>query len=178
MDWFNPFSENFILKKLWEFLLTIISYLNPFSENFFAYKLIELLGNLLKGLFIPDENFFSDTKETLLSDLESKLPYNDYVTMFGTISDVSSDGELDDISINNYQVGDLSLNVSNFIDFSFITDYKETWYSWVRGFVFIFLIIYHINQLTKFLRGFNIADGSAKSSDVIPGQTSLFNKGK
>lgn len=139
---------------------TIVDYLNPFSENFFVYKLIELLGNLLKGLFIPNENYFSDIKESLLSDLKSKLPYENYIGMFGSISDISTNGEISDIAINNYQVGDLNLNVSNFIDFSFITKYRDTWYSWVRGFMFIFLIIYHVNQLTKFLRGFSITDGA------------------
>lgn len=34
LDWLNPFSDNFILKKLWDFLKTIISYINPLDDNF------------------------------------------------------------------------------------------------------------------------------------------------
>lgn len=169
MDWLNPFSDNFILKKLWEFLITIINYLNPFSDVFFGKTLVELLGNLLQWLFVPSDDYFSNIQETLLSDLETKLPYQDYIDMFGIILDVSVDGQMEDISINNYKVGSLNVNVDNFIDFSFITQYRETWYAWVRGFVFIFLIIYHINQINKFLRGFSISDGSIQQLNKLGG---------
>lgn len=141
-------------------ILTIIDYLNPLSENFFVYKLIELLGDLLKWLFIPKDDYFSNIKETLLSDLQTKLPYQDYLNMFSTILDISDDGQMSDIKINNYKVGNLNINMPKFIDFSVITQYRVTWYGWVRGFIFIFLIIYHVNQISKFLRGFNITDGS------------------
>lgn len=30
----------------------------------------------------------------------------------------------------------------------------------MRGFTFIFLIIYNLNQITKLLRGINVADGA------------------
>lgn len=141
-------------------MTVIIDFLNPFSNNFIGKKIIELLGELLKWLFIPSDNYFSNIQETLLSDLQTKLPYQSYINMFGTILDISVDGQMEDISINNYKVGSLNINLPKFIDFSFITKYRSTWYSWVRGFVFIFLIVYHVNQLNKFLRGFNITDGS------------------
>lgn len=149
---------------MWEFLTDIVDYLNPFSDNFIGKIIVESIGNLLKGLFIPSDNYFSNIKDTLLSDLETKLPYESYINMFSIISDVATDGEMQDIGINNYQVGTLNINLPNFIDFSYITQYRDTWYSWVRGFVFIFLIIYHINQINKFLRGFSISDGSIHQS--------------
>lgn len=126
--------------------------------------IIDGIGNLLKWLFVPSDDYFSNVKETLLSDLETKLPYQDYINMFSTILDIAVDGQIEDISINNYSVGSLQVNVPSFLDFSFITKYRATWYAWVRGFTFIFLIIYHINQLTKFLRGFSITEGSVKSA--------------
>ena len=55
VDVLNPFSDNFILKEVISTIGNILSYINPFSENFFAYKLLELLGELLKSLFIPSE---------------------------------------------------------------------------------------------------------------------------
>lgn len=118
----------------------------------------------MQWLFVPSDNYFSNIKETLLSDLETKLPYKDYVNMFSTILDIGTDGQMEDISIKNYKVGTLNINVPSFIDFSFITKYRSTWYSWVRGFVFIFLIIYHVNQINKFLRGFSITEGSIKNA--------------
>lgn len=132
--------------------------------------MIELLGDLLKWLFIPKDDYFSNIKETLLSDLRTKLPYESYINMFSTILDIADDGQMSDISINNYKVGNLNINMPNFIDFSIITQYRSTWYMWVRGFTFIFLIIYHVNQISKFLRGFNITDGSIiKASESMKG---------
>lgn len=160
MDYLNPFSDNFILLRLWNFLTDIVSYLNPFSDKFFGKKIIDLIGDLLKTLFIPSDDYFSNVKETLLSDLETKLPYNDYITMFSTVLDVSVDGQLEDISIDNLQIGDLNISLPKFIDFSIITKYRFTWYSWVRGFTYIFLLLYHINQIVKFLRGYTVSDGS------------------
>lgn len=67
LSYLNPFSENFILLKLWDFLGTLISYINPFSDNFLGKKIVELIGNLLKSLFVPSDeyfnNFFSDLKQ-------------------------------------------------------------------------------------------------------------------
>ena len=177
LDWLNPFSENFILLKLWNFLATIIDYLNPFSENFFGKKIVSLIGDLLKALFIPSDNYFDNVKETLLSDIQAKIPYQDYINMFKTILDVGADGQLSDISINNYKVGDLSISVSNFIDFSYITKYRQTWYAWVRGFVFIFLIIFHINQINKFLRGFGVTDGAIYHESSPGGNSRMIGSG-
>ena len=172
LDYLNPLGDNFILKKLWVFLTDIISFLNPSSDNFFGKKIIELIGDLLKTLFIPKEDYFSNIKETLLSDLETKLPYNDFVNRVGVLKDVATDGQLQDISIEHLQIGDIVINVPNFIDFSYITKYRATYYIWVRGFMYIFLIIYNINQLLKFLRGFTLTDGSISSSSIVYHDTS------
>lgn len=62
LDYLNPFSENFILLKLWNFLIDIISYINPFSDNFLGKKIVELFSDLLKFLFVPENNPFEDLK--------------------------------------------------------------------------------------------------------------------
>lgn len=97
--------------------------------------------------------------------------------MFETIQQVKS-GEDISINLEGYQIGGNTYNIGNFINFSWITKYKNTWYAWVRGIVFVLLIIYHINQLMKLFRGYNIGEGSSKNDTQIPGQTSLFGGGK
>ena len=80
--------------------------------------------------------------------------------MFETIKDIK-EGEEISIDLPEYQISkDLKIEKQKFIDFGKITKYRSTWYSWCRGFTFIFMIIYNINQITKFLRGINIADGA------------------
>lgn len=114
----------------------------------------------MKWLFVPDENFFSDNIEEIKSKIAEKIPYQDYVKLFETIKTVES-GESFSIDLPEYKVADdLTVKKDKFIDYGEVTKYKSTWYSWVRGFTFIFMIIYNINQMTKFLRGINVADGA------------------
>lgn len=60
VSYINPFSEDFILKSIINFLSNLVSYINPFSDNFLGKKLIELFSNLFKDLFIPTENHFEE----------------------------------------------------------------------------------------------------------------------
>lgn len=159
----NPFSEDFILKDVISGIGSLVDYINPFSENFFVYKLIELLGDLLKWLFFPSDDFFSSNIDNLKSMLSKKIPYEDYIHIFGDVENVngSSSGS---ISLNGYKINGSTFNSENFIDLGFITKYKDTWYSWTRGVIYILVIIYNINQVMKLFRGYGLTSGSSKVS--------------
>lgn len=112
------------------------------------------------------------------------MPYSDYVKIFESLENVSEDGSIT-IDFPEYKISDnLTIKQDKFIDFSFVTKYRETWYAWVRGVFLIFLVIYNINQISKLLRGLNISDASTvfgteqpqqpQSPWLIQGQTSLF----
>ena len=169
MDYINPLSDNFILKTVINFLIQITSYINPFHENFFVYKLIDLLGNLLKSLFVPSDNFFSNNFGNIKEKLQTKLGYQAYIDIFGTLEDIDESGATT-IDIHNYKVGNLNINMDKFINFSFITKYKDTWYGWVRAFTFVALIAYNINQIYKLIRGTNLADGQQTISNMRGGK--------
>lgn len=142
----------------------LLSYINPFSENFFVYKLIELLGNLLQLLFVPDENYFNSNIENLKTSLSSKIPYDDYIEIFGTIENLEG-SNTSNVNLNNYTVGGKQFSINNFIDFGWILQYKENWYSWARGIIFILLIIYNINQIMKLFRGYGIGEGNSRITE-------------
>lgn len=109
---------------------------------------------------MPSDDFFSSNIEEIKQQISQKIPYDDYVSLFETIKTVES-GESFSIDLPEYQVSsDLKIKQDKFIDFGNITKYRDKWYGWVRGFTFIFMIIYNINQINKFLRGVNIADGA------------------
>lgn len=138
---------------------------------------------MIKWLFVPEESYFSNIIEEIKQQIATKIPYNDYITIFGEIENINAAGEIS-INLPEYKIADnLTIKQDNFIEFNKITRYKETWYKWVRAFTFIFMIIYNINQIMKFLRGFNIADYGTQlgmqqpNPWAISGQTSLFNKG-
>ena len=168
ISFINPFSEDFILKDFFEGFGNLLDWLNPFSESFFVYKLIELLGNLLEWLFVPDDNYFNNNIDNLKSSLGEKIPYEDYIDMFGDIENVEG-GNTSNINLNGYIVAGKQFGLNNFINFSWILQYKETWYSWARGIVFILLIIYNINQIMKLFRGYSVGDGNSRINESSGG---------
>lgn len=95
--------------------------------------------------------------------MSEKIPYNDYIQLFEDIQQIESEGNLS-IDLNGYTVGNNTFNFNNFINFSLITQYRDTWYSWVRGVIFILLIIYNINQIMKLFRGYSLGEGSSRDS--------------
>lgn len=171
MEPLNPFSEKFILKDVLAFFGTLLDSLNPVSENFFLKTLFQWIGNffnalwnLFVGLFVPEDDYFTNKINDMKYKISQKIPYEDYKNMFETVKQVQA-GEDISIDLNGYQVGNKKLNFRKFIDFSWVSKYKNTWYSWVRGFVFVFLIIYNINQVIKLFRGYNVADGVSKLNE-------------
>ena len=87
LDWLNPVSDNFILKKLINLITIILDYLNPFSENFFGKKLVELIGDLLKYLFIPSDDYFSSNFENIKTNFSNRLSYQSYIDLFEQTKD-------------------------------------------------------------------------------------------
>lgn len=100
--------------------------------------------------------------------MAKKIPYEAYLQLFENVKDVS-EGDLAglDVNFSGYKIGNETISTeNNWIKFDMILKYKQTWFQWCRGFTYIFFIIYNLNQLIKFLRGFSVADGSALSSSL------------
>lgn len=128
------------------------------------YKLIELFGELLKDLFVPSDNYFSNKIDDLKLRLSEKIPYEDFINMFGEIEKIES-SNYSNISLNDYKIGNNKISINNFINFNWLLQYKDTWYAWVRGIFFILLIIYNINQIMKLFRGYNIGEGVSRVNE-------------
>lgn len=160
-DYLNPGSNNFILKGLSNTISDILSYINPFSENFFVYKLIELLGDLLELLFVPEENYFADKFDNLKEAFANRISYQSYIDIFENTKNVVADEQIS-IDMESYSVGTLKISKNKFIDFSVFDKYKQTYYGWVRGFTFVFLVLYVINHWYKLIRGVDLINFSNK----------------
>ena len=98
--------------------------------------------------------------------LTDKIPYDEYIKLFKNLEDIKEGNPAGlNVGFSGYKVGNKTIDTGNkWINFDFILKYKNTWFAWVRGFTYIFFVVYNINQFLKLLRGFSIADGSAKSS--------------
>lgn len=136
LDYINPFSENFLLKGVLEFLGNILSYINPFSENFLGKKIIELLGSLLQSLFIPKEESFTKFQDIFNEKLgfveNVKSGVNSLKDMFNNVE------ELPALSIDidsKYYKGELTI-----IDLNWYSQYKTYGDLVITGFCYIFFI--------------------------------------
>ena len=119
---------------------------------------------MIQWLFVPDDDYFSSNIDTLKSSLSEKIPYEDYINIFGSIENVES-GNTSNVNLNGYTVGGKNFSLNNFINLNWILQYKETWYSWARGIIFILLIIYNINQIMKLFRGYNVGEGVSRLNE-------------
>lgn len=138
-------------------------------------------------MFVPEDGYFDNQVAIIKQELYRILPYEDYINLFGTIKDIATSEEIS-IDLKGYRIGNMNINIDKFIDFSLITKYKDTWYGWCRGVLFIFIIIYHLNQILKLLRGVTFTDGStahggvyfvSTNSNSLPGgSTKMFGGGK
>ena len=164
LNYLNPFSDVFILNNLGNLVSNILSYINPSSDNFLGKKLVELIGDLLKSLFIPKEDYFSNKFTTLKQSFSERLSYQSYIDIFEQSKLIMADEQLS-IDLDNYIVGSNTLTINKFIDFSIFDKYKSTYYSFVRGFTYIFLILYVINNFYKLIRGTSIMNAISHKNE-------------
>lgn len=85
LDYLNPFSDNFILKGLLNAIGTLLDYLNPFSENFIFKGVFDFiggfftdLGNFLQSVFIPTDGQWEDIGQDyteLSNTVQSHMPF-------------------------------------------------------------------------------------------------------
>lgn len=127
--------------------------------------IVDLFESLLKRLFVPEDGYYSGKIDTLKTDLNNKIPYQSYQNNLKGIGEAGGSGQNNittSVDLNNYKLSDrLTISMSNFIDFSIFSQYRDIWFTWVRVVVYILLTIYWINETIKFLRGFSIAGGSS-----------------
>lgn len=131
----------------------------------------------LLWLFVPEEGYFDNKVEEIKVAINEKIPYQQYLNSLKDIESITDlTGDTDEITVgidlNNYSVLDkFTVSMSNFIDFSIFSQYKNTWYSWVRVVVYIGLVIYNINQTIKMFNGFTAVDGSIRDvqNNIIGG---------
>ena len=125
------------------------------------------ITSALHYLFVPSDGYFDNIVFDIKTDISNKIPYGDFINTFEDLAEsenYNSNGEIS-VNLNGYRVSnDLTINVDNFIDFSNINSVKDTWHAWVRGFIWILLIIYNVNEVIKFLNKYSFSAQSSSSN--------------
>lgn len=129
----------------------------------------DFLKKFFLGLFVPSSNYLQSRIDSLGEKLNTKIPYKQYIEDFEQLSEIEHENRDITVSadLSNYKVADnLYVDKPKFIDFSFLSKYQNIWFSWIRVVVYIGLIIFNLNMLMKYLRGFNLADGSSRLVNI------------
>lgn len=137
-----------ILQDILDGILSIPGILSDILDFIISIpgNIIDLLEALLIKLFVPSEDYFSNWKNQFNNRLNDKLPYNVYVEFLEDLKDIS-DTRLDDITVNFYG------QECTVFTFSWYYKCKDNIDSLIRGFTFIALVFFNINQVYKLIRG-------------------------
>lgn len=163
----NPFSENFFLLKLWDwlydilyaigyiatsvgevignifsplwnFITNLLSWLNPFSENFIAYKFIELLQNLFQFIFVPSQ----ERIDAITNTVKAKFEFVDSVkTAINSVKDILNNlGNAPKITLNLKATKYTEAQNAVVFDLSWYAPYKTYGDLVITGFVYLMFI--------------------------------------
>lgn len=127
------FSENLgLLKQIWEFVSGI------------PKAIIDGILNILKTLFIPSEGYFASVVEDLGNAFKSAFNLSSFdVDVFGSekpLTNVTSD----------IDIAGQSRTVT-LIDYKFLLDALVTFRPIIRGFCFLLIVTYNLNQFLSLI---------------------------
>lgn len=155
------------MSKLWDFLVSLVSYINPFSENFFGYKLIELIRDLFKLLFIPSEERIT----ALTNTVTSKFNFIDTIKL-SVSSLINVVNNVGNAPVLNIKYGATKYNASGVfsLDFSFYAPFKGYGDIVITGFVYA-MFIWRI-----FVKLPGIVSGNAGNIEISEGHLNIVSK--
>ncbi len=112
-----------------------------------------MLGDLLKLIYIPSEDFFSNQFDLIKSALQNKLSVDSFTGVMDSIKSASA-GEMPNIEVT------IMGHTATIINFDYFRNVKSTINSWIRGFMFVLLILYNYNMVYTIVRGGGIFSGT------------------
>ena len=136
-------DETGVLGSILEWIRSLLLSLFKFLEGLLQ-KLIELLKDLLISLFVPSDVFVKEKVDMLKNQLEPKLPYSQYIKLFG---DSYTGNELKDIVIHIYGQDVVIVKVTLFEHF------RNLFNTGVYAVMFFLLAVYNYNNIYKLIRG-------------------------
>lgn len=132
-------------------------------------KIVDGIKELLIYLFVPSDDYFSEQVDSLKTSLEEKLPIGAVTEIIETVQTASA-GEMPNVEVDYMGVH------ATIVNFDFFREYKPTINSWIRGFMFVLMAFYWIDQIYKLIRGVSLFSGSGRGSSEVPGQLFISDK--
>lgn len=171
ISYINPFSEKFILKDLWTFLTNIISYINPFSDNFLGRKIVELIGELLKSLFVPSEERITGLQNTVMSKFDFVESIKVAINSFKDI--INNLGNAPVLTLNLSATKYTNAMTINVIDLNWYKPYKQYGDIVITAIIYAFYLIRLFMSLPSIISG---VGGGLNETNIAMSDIEAYNK--
>lgn len=129
---------------IWDWLKDLLQKILD-AINGLIGALLDGLKALLISLFVPGDGFLTDAFNDMLSPLQNKLPIGAYTDLVSKLQNVGAK-ELQNVQVTLYG------QTVTIIDWGYYKANKATFDDIIRGFVFILLLAYNINNIYKLVR--------------------------
>lgn len=129
---------------IWDWLKDLLQKILD-AINGLIGALLDGLKALLVSLFVPGEGFLTDAFNDMLSPLQNKLPIGAYTDLVSKLQNVGAK-ELQNVQVTLYG------QTVTIIDWGYYKANKATFDDIIRGFVFVLLLAYNINNIYKLVR--------------------------
>ncbi len=115
-------------------------------------KLIKALGDLLTALFVPSGAAFNDFFDPIMVGLKDKMDLDTFENFKNRMQSLSSP-PAPNVTMDRDGV------TYTVIDFSSFNDVRDKLWDWLRGYLFVFILLYNMNFVYKLIRGQSMFDG-------------------
>lgn len=137
-----------VIKGLLDNIFNLLDVLNPFSENFILKLLFEELGEFLKGLFVPSLDCFSE----LYEKFNLKFGFvSDIKEVFDELFSYSDYGKEEYPTFSITYAG----ITTNIIDFSAFDNYRQFFHTIVIFVCWIPFLLRQYKKIPNFINGMN-----------------------
>lgn len=139
------------LKSIWQAVTNLPSVIVDGLSVFFdaledsIYALPNLIIDGIKAIFIPDSNHIKDRMDSFLDEMAMKFSFN--TEFFENLFQAEKPVEDIEMDYNISGVGDFKLKV---LDTSFFVQGVTYFRPFIRGFLVLLMLLYHIRQLIGF----------------------------
>lgn len=124
---------------------------------------ITSLPSKFADLFKISDDFYTENILSLNTKLQSRLNTDSYITAFGQIGQVEAETPNIKVIINGQEC--------TIVNFSVFDNYKSQFHNFVRGGMFIFLILYNYNSVYMLIRGRTLTDSTGHLNNAIGTQS-------
>ena len=142
------------LQGLWDWLKGILQQILQGILSIPA-SIAQAIKAILEALFVPEVGFLEDAFEQALAPLKAKMPIDVYMELLGRLKNVGAK-ELQDVQVVLYG------QTVTILSWRYYKEHKAIFDNIIRGFAFVLLLLYNVNNVHKFFRNRGLLDGDSR----------------